>query len=711
MKYLLTKKEIMSINEAATDWDKSALGLLTKAVVNPLTWLVGSIKHGIKKRQVGALAMQWGLEYVKALRAVDLNLDVNQEDATEDENAAEDNTAEEAPAENQAFKITEENKPGLVKAMADESKYFSLFVPILNTMSSWAAVDNKTGYDAMKKSLVAIPDMDISDSLANILKIIPNNKITDIGAAITPVTDMVNDIKNLDDAAFNKKFNLVDVNAIHKLSSDMQMHLKDIATAYKTATTFLNDSKSQSAETPDAPVDLKVGQEYEYTNKAGEKQFVKLLSLDHKMGKGKDGIFFTKDDVPLDALDADVALVIALGKDNKFSNTARPYIVLKSKLKSTKQTEARVGYNKYRMLLEADTTTAATAPTDKAVAKTAKASYKLPTKVEDLLPKEELVKFETITDIKKSSFSKMNFIRLEAIKYEANYIYETTKKKTNPTDKEDTNLELKKVWDIGIKNVNDYFQKVIDVEAVLAKVPETIDTPGKADPKVVAAVTFTENKINNLQNMGITDTMPAGSKFDKDKLYAFDCSFFGQNNKSVSITLLMTPTVHYIETIDGSTYYWFKLMGGYKWNDKTQKIDRINIFNGYTPNKHIVENFKNPDNSYYIVLRSLIGKPEQQYVYIYSNNGKLFYNQDIVDDVATVAEDIKKYKKDKMINTVKALANVANIFRIKINQRFLVDETYVTSKKYPGILLANIKNDKGFNVAKSNHDKLIELIK
>lgn len=731
MKHLLTREQIIPFNEAAVDRNKSALGLLTKAVISPLSWLAGSIKKGLKKRQMSALTMQWGIEYVNALRATDLKEEVKQEPEVEG-NTEEETVPEEIA--NPGFKITEENKPELIKTLTTESKYFSSLNNLVKGMSSWIVINNTAGYDTLKKALVAIPETEITENLDKILKLIPNNKILDIQSVITTFDEFCNDIKEIDLTAFNTKYTIKDKEVLKKIVTEQLTNYNNINNAYTTAIKFVTDFKDK--QTVETSIDLKVGTEYEYTKSNGEKTFVKLVSLDHTMAPGEDKIYFTDDDKQLEPIeDKNIASAIYIGKDNKFSDTVKPLPVVKSKLKTTKQIgeSISIGYNKRRMILEADVAATATAtppvpdpakPTDKTVNKTPKKSYKLPTKVEDLMDQEELTALEAIPDIKTTSFPKINFIRLDAIHYEANFLYQksvtqTAAKNTKagtPGVDEDSAMELKKVWDISIKNVNDKFQKVIDIEKVLAKVPIDITKPGTIDEKSKAAITENEKQIDHLKAMGLTDTIPNNYEFskNKNKAFAFNCSFMGQNNKSKTRTLIISPTTDYIEKIDDKTYFWFKILGGYEYDDKTKKINRVNIFNGYTPNDKITKNFAGKDDAYYMVTRNLQVKMQNQiqYIYIYSNKGSFFYNNQIIPDITTVAEDIKsKYKKDKFDDTIKAIANDSNLFRIKVNQRFLIDDAFITGKKYPGITLDDLTKDAGFAAAKVNHDKFIEIIK
>ena len=48
MHNILTKEQVLLL-EKAVDWDKSALGILTNAMLRPISFLKGSIKKGIKK--------------------------------------------------------------------------------------------------------------------------------------------------------------------------------------------------------------------------------------------------------------------------------------------------------------------------------------------------------------------------------------------------------------------------------------------------------------------------------------------------------------------------------------------------------------------------------------------------------------------------------------------------------------------------------------
>jgi len=65
---------------------------------------------------------------------------------------------------------------------------------------------------------------------------------------------------------------------------------------------------------------LKIGNEYLYTNKKGEKKKVKLISLTHDTSIGNDKTWLTKDDVKKDTLASGKASVIFRDKDGKYTS-------------------------------------------------------------------------------------------------------------------------------------------------------------------------------------------------------------------------------------------------------------------------------------------------------------------------------------------------------------------------------------------------------
>ena len=168
MKYLLNRDEINIITEKAVDWDKSALGILTNAVLSPISWLAGSIKTGIKKSQLNGLALQWGLEYVKALQALDKNITVKQ-DGGVSEDDVETTGASTDTSNSDEYKITDANKQSSLDTLKKEMTYFESLNTAIKNLTSWAVVTNSAGFESTKKTLDAITDVELSEILHGVL--------------------------------------------------------------------------------------------------------------------------------------------------------------------------------------------------------------------------------------------------------------------------------------------------------------------------------------------------------------------------------------------------------------------------------------------------------------------------------------------------------------------------------------------------------------
>lgn len=94
---------------------------------------------------------------------------------------------------------------------------------------------------------------------------------------------------------------------------------------------------SNQIEGKKTTIDLKVGDEYIYTNKEGEKKEVKLVSTKSKMKIGADKEWATKDDVSVEDLaSGDIAFVAFKNKKGEFDSSSPTVAVLKSKLEVKK---------------------------------------------------------------------------------------------------------------------------------------------------------------------------------------------------------------------------------------------------------------------------------------------------------------------------------------------------------------------------------------
>lgn len=636
MKNLLTREQLYLITEKAVDWNKSALGILTKAAFSPLAWLTGSIKQGLKKKQMTSFVMQWGIEYVTAIKAFDTGEDVKQTSDEETDGFDPGNAETDVVQPDTEEKLNADLIKKQLEILNKESTEITTISTLTKNLSSIIKNSKNEDFTKLKTNIEAQDNYNVL-TILKVLPLVTNYDSKTFKISFDKIDNFISNILNASDISnFLTTAKISKENNFDHLYSTLTTDFTNVLNGYKAGITFLSKPKDETKP-----------------------------------------------------------------EDNKTTNTGT----------ETKPAETKPEDNKTTNTNTSTNTSSTTKPgSNESLIKEA-AQYKLPTNVTDLMSKEDLLKFENIPDIKKNTLEKINFIRLDAIKYEAQYLLSKSKTAGTKEQPGETDADLKKVWDIGIKNVNDLFQKVIDIPQVLKKIPADLNTQAKVDDATEKAIKQNEDNIDGLQKMGITETIPDGTKFDINKLYAFDCTIMGQNNKSLSTTLFMTPTNQFVEKLDNNTFYWFKILGGYKYDDKTKKITRLNIFSTITPNKKIINNFEQVESSYYIALRNLRPTNTQGYVWIYSNTGKFFFNNEIIDDVDSVKDKIDSYKKDKFADTIKNIANASNIFRLKVNQRFNIDQANVKDNKYPGIQEKDLTNDSGFKTAKGNHDKFINIIK
>lgn len=308
--------------------------------------------------------------------------------------------------------------------------------------------------------------------------------------------------------------------------------------------------------------------------------------------------------------------------------------------------------------------------------------YKLPEDIKSLFPEKYLDEIKSL-DAKKEITKQVNTVRLNTIMYEANYIIDKVKGSKN-----DNSSKLQRKWDIGVQNINDYFQDVIDVESIMSNVSGNVD--GGTKKKIERD----QEKLNDLQNMKITEVFPPGESFKEDNLYCFDCTISGTNKKRATQKLLLTPTPKFARKIDDTNYYFFKVFGGYSWDKANKKIVRENIFSNITSNQSMINNFKSDDNAYYIAFTDTRPNDKATNIYIYSNKGGVFYNNGVVNT--------------KDITDIDNFTKTGNIMKCSINQRFIIENENINNKIYPGINENNINDIKGYKNAVKNHQELIK---
>jgi len=83
--------------------------------------------------------------------------------------------------------------------------------------------------------------------------------------------------------------------------------------------------------------DIVSGRLYNYTNKAGKKSIVKVISVTHDTEIGKDKEWLTKDDKKVDTLQKGYASVIYPDKDGKYTSKSKEIAVSTSKLEPVKE--------------------------------------------------------------------------------------------------------------------------------------------------------------------------------------------------------------------------------------------------------------------------------------------------------------------------------------------------------------------------------------
>ena len=83
--------------------------------------------------------------------------------------------------------------------------------------------------------------------------------------------------------------------------------------------------------------DIVSGRLYNYTNKAGKKSIVKVISVTHDTKIGKDKVWLTKDDEKADTLNKGYASVIFPDKDGKYTSKSREIAVTTSQLQPVKE--------------------------------------------------------------------------------------------------------------------------------------------------------------------------------------------------------------------------------------------------------------------------------------------------------------------------------------------------------------------------------------
>ena len=317
--------------------------------------------------------------------------------------------------------------------------------------------------------------------------------------------------------------------------------------------------------------------------------------------------------------------------------------------------------------------------------------YRLPKDVTSLFSQKTLDKIENIPDIKEKMENTINKVRINTIAYEANYIIETS-------EKEKTKLQYK--WQLGIQNIRDYFQNIIDPNLLPITSSSSIDTKTKSQ------IQKDQKQLSELQKLDITKTFPVAGDFDSNDLYAFECVITGQNGKNLRTILLLSPVEDFKESITDNKFRYFKIFGGYKFD---KSIERINIFKYLTNNQKMINDFEKDTSYYYIAIQNVKPASKSDLMFIYSADGKMFFNNS-ADDINTISSALQKYKDKNLANSLKKIDKFGNNMKLLINQRFVIDNKNIEEGKYPSITTNAIRNSTDVKRTINNHKKLIKIL-
>ena len=226
------------------------------------------------------------------------------------------------------------------------------------------------------------------------------------------------------------------------------------------------------------------------------------------------------------------------------------------------------------------------------------------------------------------------------------------------------------------------------------------------DPKVKERILADEAQVTNLENMNITEVLKVGEKFDTNRIYAFDCTITGI--KSLSTTILVSPTAKFVDEDSDTTQYWFKLLGAYRYDEKSKKIVKLNIFKNIVSNQKIINN----TSYYYLAMRNLRPSTNSgSFAFLYSNFGNIYYNNEEYKDTTVISKELTDVAgQGKFADKAKNLMKTGNSLRIKMHQRFYVNDDDVKNKKFPGLDYSTVNSDKNIDKAKKNNQFLMDIL-
>lgn len=653
---LLNRDQVYLISEKAVDVSQSASGVLANLAMKPISLLIGSIKKQYRKTQLDALIMQWAGEYAKAVKP-------ELEEKPEAEAAVDEPTSGEVPNIDDKVELPKDQPAVAVKnVIAELQKDIATLKKIREITKKLPdnGVMNDEVFKQFKQQFGELETLYFEEYMNGLKDVIAQQDIDSVLANIKTYNTFIEALYNAPNASKVKQvfqttfkqmykskldeINLILVKITQQFNSILKV-LQQQNPAENTTEKPAEQKTDTTAATPEKPAATPNTQQQTNTSTAATKPEVKP---DPKTGKYPRG-----------------------QHPNTRANWAK------------KNPNENYSFAEYLQIIK-------------------EAKYVIPREPNDLIPEMDLKRLlQENPKLKEEATSRVNLKRLDILLYEAQFILNKTRNNKPEAGKlGDTNADLQRVWDIGIKKINDYFQSVIDVDSVMQKVKPV------EDPKVKERILADEKQVTNLENMNITEVMKVGEKFDPTKIYAFDCTITGI--KSLSTTILVSPTAKFVDDDSDTTQYWFKLLGAYRYDEKSKKIIKLNIFKNLVSNQKIINN----TSYYYLAMRNLRPSTNSgSFAFLYSNFGNIYYNNEEYKDTTVISKDLTDLVgQGKFADKAKNLMKTGNSIRIKMHQRFFVNDDDVKNKKFPGLDYGTVNSDKNIDKAKKNNQFLMDIL-
>lgn len=644
---LLNREQVYLISEKAVDVSQSASGVLANLAMKPISLLIGSIKKHYRKQQLDALIMQWAGEYAKAvkpeLEEKPSGEPVSAQDATDNTEVASSEVPNiddvtEIPAD-QPEVATKNIIAELQKDIASLSKIQAM----VKKLPSNGIMDD-TIFRQFKKEFGELETLYFEEYMNDLKGVVAQEDLDAINANIKTYNTFIEALYNAPNAAKVKQVFQSTFKQVYQSKLDeIKIVLVKINQQLKTVLYLLQQKEQKPAEQKPAEQQTDTAATPQAEPKAG------------------------------DAIQTQGTFLPVRGDKGRMVSTNPA---------KTGKTNASFSFGEHFQLLT-------------------EAKYVIPREPNELISEIDLSQLvKENPKIKEEATKRVNLKRLDILLYEAQFILNKTRTSGGADKPGETNADLQRVWDIGIKKINDYFQSVIDVDSVMKQVkPE-------ADQKKKDQLVKDEAQISNLENMNITEVFKVGEKFDPNKVYAFDCTVTGI--KSITTTLLVSPTTKFVDDNSDTTQYWFKLLGAYRYDEKSKKTMKINIFKSIVSNQKIINN-----NTYhYLAMRNLRPSTNSgSYAFLYSNFGNIYYNNEEYKDTAVISKELTDLAgQGKFSDKAKNLMKTGNSLRIKMHQRFFVDDKDIQAGKFPGIDAGKINDDKNIDKSKKNNQLLMDIL-